>query len=73
MSLLAVEATARADGPTFSITETSVVNYRFDNRDNDKLNDGYVEWLNRLNVQATRDRTTAAVRIDRTSPLPSCA
>lgn len=64
MSLLAVEATARADGPTFSITETSVVNYRFDNRDNDKLNDGYVEWLNRLNVQATRDRTTAAVRID---------
>ncbi len=63
-SLVAVAGVARADGPTFSITETSVFNYRFDNRDNDRLNDRYFEWLNRLNIQATRERTAAAVRID---------
>lgn len=46
------------------ITETAVLNYHFDNRDADHSNDKYQEWLNRLNVQATSGRFTAAVRID---------
>ncbi|MCC6644311.1 MAG: hypothetical protein IT374_01910 [Polyangiaceae bacterium] len=63
-SVLALSGAARADFPTFTITETSVLNLRFDNRDGDKLNDHYFEWLNRLNVQAASGRTTAAVRVD---------
>jgi hypothetical protein len=46
------------------ITETSVLNYHFDNRDNVRENDKYGEWLNRFNIQATSGRFTAALRID---------
>lgn len=53
-----------AGGFRFQITETSIVNYHVDNRDEQRLNDNYGEWLNRLNVQATRGPITAQFRLD---------
>lgn len=47
-----------------SVTEILIVGYRFDNRDRQRQNDFYGEWLNRLNVQLTTWRITAAVRLD---------
>jgi hypothetical protein len=63
--LLASPASAQElGGFRFLITETSIVNYHVDNRDSDRLNDNYGEWLNRLNVQATRGPLTAQLRLD---------
>lgn len=68
LAALGAPSTARADlsaGPvTFKITETSIVNYHFDNRDNLRENDNYGEWLNRLNVQANSGPFTLAIRLD---------
>ena len=62
-------ARASADEPFFgkpsaTITETTVLKYRFDNRNTKIDDDKYGEWLNRLNLQATSGRFTAALRID---------
>jgi hypothetical protein len=46
------------------VTETSVLNYHFDNGDTFRQNDKYGEWLNRLNLQLRYDKFTAAVRFD---------
>jgi hypothetical protein len=54
------------------ITNTTVLDYRFDNRNNNPLSfnprtvvdDYYGEWINRLNVQATWWRFRAGVRLD---------
>lgn len=51
-------------GIDFKITETSIVNYHTDNRDNFRTNDNYGEWLNRLNLQGTRGPFTLQVRLD---------
>ncbi|MCS6900575.1 MAG: DUF6029 family protein [Myxococcales bacterium] len=51
-------------GFRFLITETSIINYRIDNRDADLVNDNYGEWLNRLNLQASRGQFTAQLRLD---------
>lgn len=53
-----------AGGFRFQITETSIVNYHVDNRDQKPLNDDYGEWLNRLNVQGTRGPLTLQFRLD---------
>ncbi len=56
------------DKPTITVTETSVLKYRFDNRNGDtgtnRIDDHYGEWLNRLNIQGTSGRFTAAFRLD---------
>ena len=56
------------DKPTVTVTETSVVKYHFDNRNGDtgssRIDDKYGEWLNRLNIQGTSGRFTAAFRLD---------
>lgn len=51
-------------GFRFLITETSILNYHIDNRDTDRLNDNYGEWLNRLNVQANKGPFTVQLRLD---------
>lgn len=63
---LAQAAPARAQdrGVQLLITETSILNYHTDNRDDNQLNDNYGEWLNRLNVQATRGAFTLQLRLD---------
>ena len=67
--VLAGSAVARADDVLsrdveVRVTETAVVDYRFDNRNGTRADDHYGEWLNRLNVQATSGRFTAAIRFD---------
>ncbi len=48
------------------ITETAVVNYNFDNRDDTSINDDWGVWINRLNVQAQWYRLILGVRLDST-------
>ena len=57
---------ARADDTPIDVrvTETAVFAYHFDNRNGTRADDHYGEWLNRLNVQATRGSFTAAMRLD---------
>ncbi|RYE91874.1 MAG: hypothetical protein EOO75_07950 [Myxococcales bacterium] len=61
---LAAPAGAQDRGVQLLVTETSVLNYHLDNRDDNRLNDNYGEWLNRLNVQATRGPFTLQLRLD---------
>lgn len=55
---------------TLDVTNTSIVAYHFNNRDDGDLdvlglvNDSYGEWLDRLNVQASYRRFRAGVRLD---------
>jgi hypothetical protein len=78
VATLATEARALdVPGPAgepigLDVTNTSVVDYRFDNRNNDPrafnprpiVDDFYGEWINRLNVQASWWRLRAGVRVD---------
>lgn len=65
VGLLSAPASAQElGGFRFLVTETSILNYRVDNRDAERTNDNYGEWLNRLNVQASRGPFTAQVRLD---------
>ncbi len=64
LSLAAPASAQEIGGFRFLVTETSILNYRVDNRDADLVNDNYGEWLNRLNVQASRGQFTAQLRLD---------
>lgn len=46
------------------ITETSLLNYHFDNRNRTGLDDNYGSWTNRLTVQAQWYRLVLGVRVD---------
>ena len=79
LSLLALLAPARAFAVetelagkplVIDVTNTSVVNYRFNNRNtvdgkvSTLLDDDYGEWLDRLNLQVTWWKLRAGVRLD---------
>ncbi len=49
---------------TVDVTETAVVNYNFDNRNNTGVDDNWGTWTNRLNVQAQWYRLVLGVRMD---------
>lgn len=55
---------ALAEPPSISITETSVVAVHTASRFNQPWQDRYAEWVNRLNIQTSQGRWTAALRID---------
>jgi hypothetical protein len=62
---LAFEAGDLAGHPlTIDLTETAVVNYNFDNRNNTGLDDNWGTWMNRLTVQAQWYRVVLGVRMD---------
>ncbi len=57
-------AVARAEPPSVSITETSVVAVHTPSRFNQPWQDRYAEWVNRLNLQSTSGSWTAGLRLD---------
>lgn len=82
LAVAAMTVTSRANaldvpGPKgepigIDVTNTTVVDYRWDNRNNDRnafnprpiVDDHYGEWIDRLNVQATWWRFRLGVRVD---------
>ena len=66
----AVETEVAGRPLVVDVTNTSILNYRFDNRNtadnkvNTILDDNYGEWLDRLNIQASYWKLRIGVRID---------
>ena len=66
----AVETEVAGKPLVVDVTNTSILNYHFDNRNtadnkiNTILDDNYGEWLDRLNVQASYWKLRVGVRID---------
>lgn len=79
----AVEIQSVAGEPMLiDITNTSILNYRFDNRNDyfasteldepsTRVDDSYAEWLDRLNIQATWWRLSLGIRLDATAYIGS--
>ena len=62
---MAIEPGSIADHPaTVDITETAIVNYNFDNRNNSGIDDNWGTWINRLNLQAQWYRFVLGMRLD---------
>lgn len=49
---------------TVDVTETAVLNYNFDNRDDNRVDDEWGTWMNRLNIQAQWYRLVFGIRVD---------
>jgi hypothetical protein len=79
LSLLALLASTRASAVetelagkplVIDVTNTSILNYHFNNRNTDRdsvstiLDDNYGEWLDRLNIQASWWKLRVGVRVD---------
>jgi hypothetical protein len=66
----AVEAEVAGKPLVVDVTNTSILNYHFNNRNTDRdnvgtiLDDNYGEWLDRLNIQASYWKLRVGVRID---------
>lgn len=64
-SASALEAGDVAGHPlSVDVTETAVVNYNFDNRNDERVDDEWGVWTNRLNVQAQWHRLIFGLRLD---------